>query len=422
VTAGFAKRDITPDFSVPMAGYYVPDRFSRGIHDRLYARALVFSGMSPLVLLQLDLLNLDRLCMERLSQGMEAFGLDRSRLLVCAVHTHSGYGGFFDPAQGINRELEPLLGKADPALADLVVNQSLAAIEEALKEGVETMVRINRGDITALGTNRHDPALPCDTGLFMVELYRMDRKKALLYNLSCHPTVMNGENRLLSADFAGSAAARLENSPGGYDLVLFINGSAGDMSTRFTRRESSFAECERFGDLVAGAVKALRGGVFFPLEKADIRYYSLALQRRELPGLNEAEEELEASRQRLQALKLTGSDPGTLRKAESFLEGAQMRLLAAKYQKDSPDRETAVETGILRINDRTVVCVPLELFSTLALVLKKEKGVEIFGYANELKGYLADREAYANRDYEALSSEFECGEGERYVELVSALL
>jgi hypothetical protein len=41
---------------------------------------------------------------------------------------------------------------------------------------------------------------------------------------------------------------------------------------------------------------------------------------------------------------------------------------------------------------------------------------------NELHGYLADREAYDGMEYEALSSEFKCGEGERYIELVSTLV
>ncbi|MDR2663618.1 MAG: neutral/alkaline non-lysosomal ceramidase N-terminal domain-containing protein [Treponema sp.] len=434
---GFSRRDMTPDFPVPLAGYLV-NRVSRGVHDRLYARALAFDGREasgPVVLLQLDLLNLDRVCMDRIHEGIAAFGLRKDQLLVCAVHTHSGFGGIFDPHEGINRELEPLLGAPDPRLADLVVRESLSAVEEALGERVETMVRIRRGLLEGLGTNRHDPDLPCDKTLLLIEFCRMDHKKILLYSISCHPTVLNGENLLVSADFAGAAAGKLEisggNVPGGYDLAVFINGAAGDMSTRFTRTESSFAECDRYADLIVKAIEGLKKGVFLPLEKVTLRYHRTGLYRAKIEDEKIAEERLENARQALETLRQQEASPEEIRRAESFVEGAQITLLKSRRAQDpagggeiqyAGGEEIPVETGILRINSSVIVCVPFELFSTLALMLKREKRADVFGYVNALRGYLADRESYDDMEYEALSSEFKRGEGERYIELVSALL
>jgi hypothetical protein len=448
---GFSRRDITPDFPVPLAGYQV-NRVSRGVHDRLYARALAFDGgeaSAPAVLLQLDLLNLDRLCMERIREGIAAFGLGRDRLLVCAAHTHSGVGGIFDPGEGINRELEPLLGAPDPRLADLVVRESLSAVEEALGERVETMVRIRRGALEGLGTNRHDPDLPCDKSLLLIEFCRLDSKKILLYSVSCHPTVMNGENLLLSADFAGAVAEKLEKSgvpppdlsgktgkdvPGAadaYDLVIFINGAAGDMSTRFTRKESSFAECGRYGDLILGAVESLKKGVFLPLERVTLCYHKIGLCGAKARDEKSAEILLEESLKNLETLRQKKVTPEKIRRAESFVEGARINLLKSRHAgrtglkgeiRHDGGEEIPVETGILKINTSVIVCVPFELFSTLALALKREKQVDVFGYANATHGYLADRESYDNMEYEALSGEFKRGEGERYIELVSALL
>ncbi|MDR1142911.1 MAG: neutral/alkaline non-lysosomal ceramidase N-terminal domain-containing protein [Spirochaetaceae bacterium] len=454
---GFSRRDITPDFPVPLAGYLV-SRVSRGVHDRLYARALAFDGREasgPVVLLQLDLLNLDSICMNRIHEGIAAFGLRKDQLLVCAIHTHSGFGGIFDPGKGINRELEPLLGAPDPRLADLVVRESLSAVEEALAERVETMVRIRRGVLEGLGTNRHDPDLPCDKSLLLIEFCRMDYKKILLYSTGCHPTVLNGENLLLSADFAGAVAGKLEKSgpdpsppaefslsgkpggdvsgrPDGYDLVIFINGAAGDMSTRFTRNESSFAECGRYADLILGAIEGLKKGVFLPLERVTLRYHTAGLCRATIQDEKNAEERLKESRQTLETLRQKEASPKEIRRAESFVEGAQINLLTSRHAKGhaglnsetgcTGGEEIPVETGILRINASVIVCVPFELFSTLALMLKREKQADVFGYANVLRGYLADRESYDNMEYEALSSEFRRGEGERYIELVTALL
>jgi hypothetical protein len=440
---GFAKRDITPAYSVPMAGY-LADRMSDGVHDRLYARALAFSGIPPAdgsksnttILLQLDLLNLDHLCMEKIRDGISPMGLKKEQLLVCAIHTHSGFGGIFDIEQGINRELLPLLGTPDPLLVDLVVNKSLEAIEEAIKGEMETTVRINKGILEGLGTNRHGNKLPCDDSFFIIELYRLDGKKVLLYNLCCHPTVLNGKNLQLSADFAGAAAAKLEGTDSGYNLVLFVNGSAGDMSTRFTRNGSSFEECERYADMIIAVIKAIKKGVYLPLEKVQVKYHELSLQRAEISDVESAKANLAAAQQKLEELTLLkdssvgnpGAGSGEIRRAESFVEGAKINLFKAKYagRENGDGKRTGdtiqIETGILQINNQCIVCSPFELFSTLALPLKKEKNVEMFGYVNELHGYLADREAYDSMDYEALSSEFKRGEGERYIELVSALV
>ena len=71
--------------------------------------------------------------------------------------------------------------------------------------------------------------------------------------MACHPTVLNGENLMLSADFPGA----LESCFADAEMVAFVNGSCGDMSTRFTRRESSFAEMERMAQLAADQLKTL---------------------------------------------------------------------------------------------------------------------------------------------------------------------
>jgi hypothetical protein len=429
---GFARINITPGFPVPLAGY-ITNRISQGVHDKLYARALFFEGgeCDPLVLLQLDLLELDRVCLDKIYQilkndskenSVDALLLvDKNNILICATHTHSGFGGIFDTAHGINRELIPLFGEHNSALVDFLVTRCVEAITIAACNCVETTIKINRGTIKGLGTNRHNPDIPCDNSLFVMEFVRLDGKKILLYNLSCHPTVLNGENLFLSADFPGAVAGKLEAIPDAYDMVVFVNGSAGDMSTRFTRKESSFEECNRYANIIVDALSGLKNGVFLSLKKADLRYHTFSLQKAAIPDPQKARENLQNALQGLEELKGQNADAATLRKAASLIEGAQINLLKASYVDEVPGNIT-VETGILRINDTTIVCSPFELFSSLALILKEKKQVECFGYVNCLEGYLADCDAWNNLDYEALSGNFKYGEGERYIELVSALI
>ena len=415
---GFSRKDITPDFPVPMAGYFVPDRISQGVHDKLYVRALYFEGSEkgPLLILQMDLIGLDKICLEKINQ------IEKNSL-ICATHTHSGFGGFFDTSHGINRELLPLLGENNPALVEFVVTKCAEAITEAKQNSEETTIRINHGSIDGFGTNRRRVDIPYDNSVFTMEFCRDDQKKILLYNLSCHPTVLNSENKLLSADFPGAVAGKLEAVPGGYDMVVFINGSAGDVSTRFTRQASSFEECRRYANLAAETIGEMQNGAFLPLEKAELHYHALSLKRAVVPDPDNARDHLQKAKQDLEKLKNQNAGTSAVRKAFSIVEGAHINLIKAEsagsYETSS---EKTIETGILKINDVTIVCSPFELFSSLALILKKKKQVECFGYVNCVNGYLADIDAWDNLDYEALSGDFLRGEGERYIEMVSALV
>ncbi|MDR2049508.1 MAG: neutral/alkaline non-lysosomal ceramidase N-terminal domain-containing protein [Treponema sp.] len=434
VRLGFAKKDITPDFPVHLAGYFSKDRFSEGIHDRLYARCLAFTGgTKPVALLHLDLLFLDGFCVDRIRKSVESLGLAKDNLLVCCTHTHSGYGGFLDTGRGLSRAMVPLNGAFDERIAGFLAGKCFDAVSGALADAAAGSVSLgmNRGKIRGLSANRRDPALPCDDDLFIMEFFREDGKKILIYNLSCHPTVLDGTNRLISADFAGAAAALLERVPagaalsgpgnGGYDLVLFINGSAGDMSTRFTRRESSFAECERFGALIRDAVAELSGGGSAALEDLRLDYHRIDLKSAKIPDRAAAEENLARAKKNLEEVRGQTPDPGHIRKAESLAEGAEINLLKALYA-EPPGETIPVEAGILTVNGQTILCSPFELFSSLALGLKaRHPRVELFGYVNAVKAYLADRSAYDAMEYEALFSEFERGQGEYYVEKAAEL-
>ena len=422
---GFSKKDITPDFPVPMAGYF-ENRISQGINDRLFVRALYFNidSQDPIVLLQYDLLCLDKICLDKvygaLKDGKNA-PIPKNRIAVFCTHTHSAFGGLLDMEEKINQELQPLFGESSHILIDLVVKQSIEAVSEAAKNCMETALRINKGTINGVGTNRRNKDIPCDNSLFIMEFLREDKKKILLYNYSCHPTVLNKTNLFLSADFPGSVAAKLEGND--YDMTVFINGSAGDISSRFTRQQSSFSECERYAKIIIDTINKSIKGDFLPLEKIDLQYHRITLNLAEFLEPQQARDNLQDAIHDLIDLKKKGADTAMLRKAASNIEGALMSLIKISSL-DSKETEISrtVTIALLKINASVILCSPFELFSSLALVIKNKKNIECFGYLNKLEGYLADCDAWDNLDYEALSGDFSRGEGERYIDLVSALI
>ncbi len=419
---GYAVRDITPDMPCFLAGY-AHTRACAGVHDPLYARALVFAetGRAPVILLQLDLLNLDNLSYARLLERLQPLGIQKEQLLICCSHTHSAFGGIFDTEHGINRELKNMLGEQNEVLLNFLTERCAAVIKAAQEKMHEVKARVFQGTITGVGTNRHAADIASDTGLFAIEFFLDNGEKLLLYNLSCHPTVLGANNKLISADIPGAVNAKLQTE---YGSVVFINGSCGDMSTRFTRKESSFSECDRLADLIVAKLKMFTASAApsRSLPGVSLRYRTICLEEAPVEDYETATEKLRQAEQHLESVKQSTDDPKAIRIAESFVEGAMINQIKSQYCEPSASPEIAVEAGFLSLCGRTVVCSPFELFSSLALQLKHDVAVEMFGYVNALNGYLADSEAYDSMEYEAVSSRFKQGQGERYVALVRALL
>lgn len=78
-------------------------------------------------------------------------------------------------------------------------------------------------------------------------------KTLLLYNYACHPTVTGPENLMITADFPYAVEQSLN-----YDVVMFVNGNAGNISTRFTRRDSSFEQVEIYRTELSETLQGLK--------------------------------------------------------------------------------------------------------------------------------------------------------------------
>src|SRR5512132_1088298 len=87
LTAGVARVEITPPIGFPMGGYAARSGPSTGIHDPLYATALVLkTDELTLAIISCDLLSFP-------SERVVSLARDRrlaDHVLIAASHTHSG--------------------------------------------------------------------------------------------------------------------------------------------------------------------------------------------------------------------------------------------------------------------------------------------------------------------------------------------
>ena len=89
--AGAASVDITPPVGTPMAGYYA-ERLSQGVHDPLYAKAVVMeSGGKKAALVCLDLISTTAPMVDEARREIEkTTGVPGADVMISATHAHTG--------------------------------------------------------------------------------------------------------------------------------------------------------------------------------------------------------------------------------------------------------------------------------------------------------------------------------------------
>jgi predicted dinucleotide-binding enzyme len=186
--------------------------------------------------------------------------------------------------------------------------------------------------------------------------------------------------------------------------VLFANGAAGDVSTRFTRLAQDITEVERVGSgLAQAAVTALASAtaVFGPIrnERQTVNLPPRSLAEYVQTPKGQANQDQSAAEQRKQITRQQGA------------------ALLAKLVEVGPDAIPAsFDLEAWSVGEIVLVAVPGELFASLGAQIARDSSTLVVGYANGYIGYLADEAAYAAETYEGLSSPFAPGAGELVVE------
>lgn len=421
---GYARECINPPIGSGLAGYEY-ERYAEGIHDDLYARIIAIEQEKTLVLVELDLIAADNYFIELLSMELlRKFGIDKESVFVSCIHTHSGPGGIFNQDTPLSRGSKYIFNEYNDGYVHWLIAQICSGVYKCLSNLAEFNMTYKRSALAGVGLNRRHPSIPVDDELQLILFTREDGKKVILYNYACHPTVLSKYNMQISADFPGETACLLE-SRSDIGLAVFFNGACGDVSTRFTRKESSFKEAERIGDILAGELLKLASQPL-ELEKVeDIKIGSgcISLKIKPLMTLDEAKAVAESARRDQEKAEAEGVAGSELRLYQSKFEGAVNNLHLVKSLEGIEFLE--VRYKIIKMNSRYLVYIPGELFTSLGLMLKRrfaDKSIIISCYGNGYVGYIPDVEAYRQGGYETASTPFAEGEGEKLIQNIIATI
>jgi neutral ceramidase len=426
---GTAAVKISPPTGTPMAGYYYA-RGSQEVLDDLYAKATVLDdGNTKVALVVCDLISLPRYTVADARKLIEQqTGIPGSHVMISATHTHTGPslsresvrdnqdGGSSDPARKYTLELPSRIAQA---VAEANGKLKAAAVSYArehedrlsycrrfwMKDGT---VGWNPGK---LNPNVIRPVSPIDPEVGVVYFETTDEKPLLTYvNFALHADTTGGTK--ISADYPGALSRRLADYRGPDMLTIFANGACGNLNhinVNWAGRQSSPAEANRLGTVLAASVfKAYMD--LKPVGDTTLRVRSQVL-RLPLPKITpEDVQEAEAI--------VAKKD-----KAKFMEQVRAYKVLDVEKRAGTPQE---VEVQVITMGDTLAwVSLPGEIFVELGLSIKAASPfaqTQIAELANGSIGYIPNRSAYMEGNYEVESARCAEGSGEMLVQAAVRML
>ncbi|MDQ3686974.1 MAG: neutral/alkaline non-lysosomal ceramidase N-terminal domain-containing protein [Acidobacteriota bacterium] len=411
LSAGFSKVCISPPVGSPLAGFAARQDVSAGIHDDLYARALVLlNEQATVALVSVDVLALPNDFVRSVRAAIQnATGIGPGCVIVASTHTHSGpvtIRTFFNPD-----------GSVDQSYMNRLADAITEAVATAWRNRFPARVGVGACHVEGVGVNRRNPdRQPVDREAGIIKVEDAEgRARAVFINYACHPTVLGPDNLLVTGDFPAFAVKEVEEALGQGGFAMFVNGTQGNISMGHSSELSAigiitpgrtFERAAELGHLLAEAtLNALPAIETTDAPALGAASMTVGLPAKKYPPAEETERALRGAEERL-ARVTAGGDGEQLNRAKSEHLYASIENFYAGEVRALADGLLPVELQGLRVGDAIFLAVPAEVFVEVGLRLKQVAPQKTFivGIANGYIGYLPTREAHEVGGYEVVSS------------------
>ena len=281
-SVGYARVDITPTESLPLAGYgNTMQRMSAGVLDPLFATCIAITdgSGSTLLICTVDLINtVDFYCDPARDAISKRFGIPREAIVFSATHTHSApdmIQAAYEPIIRYKDQLvEKLTEMAGAALADRMpatmlgghtYNEGMNFVRHYILED-GSFAGDNFGDFDAAPIRGH--VSEADRQLQLVKFCREDGRDILMVNWQAHPTKAStrasefgwAHRPYISADFVGACRKYVEEKTG--LRFAYFQGAAGNINSRSrVKAEDGPEEPTPYGQLLGDHILAAMDGL-----------------------------------------------------------------------------------------------------------------------------------------------------------------
>lgn len=400
IRAGVARIDLTPpaEIEATLGGY--GERMSRpaeGVHDRVFAKAIVFAGQNRrFVLVTADVLGFPPPVKRAVVDRLKKDGWTSAQVMLLPSHSHTSIEMMqINPKNDLKI---PQLGLFSQQVYEWTVSRLVEVIQAASEHLEAVSIGTTRIELRGWNSNRRHRGGTVDPDLTVTRIDKHSGKPlVVLVNWTAHPTFMSGEDMMFSGGWPGHMQRTLEALIGGGITAMYYNGAEGDQRplARPDSGNSHWERAERYGrELALVVAKAYRGIQTDADVKFDYRLQPITLPKRVAHP----------------QFRKTGG-------AEYGLNDQRMeRLLSVLVP-------SKTASGVLRLGDLLVVGIPGELAAELGLEIKHAAAeitdarfVTIGGLANEWVSYMLPRREYEKGGYESSVSFYGASLGETIVE------
>ena len=428
---GFARTDVSPTESVPLAGFgRSSTRMSEGVSDPLLATCLAFTtGDDTVLVFGMDLSNMYPPLPSFRDDVAAATGLTRDKVMFCATHTHSAPHLSNGNEPSIPRYCEFLRGKLVEVALQAMADRKAAtlSVSDIQTRNMNFVRRYVLADGTYAGDNYGHFNLspiaghetPGDRQLQVVKITREGGRDILIVNFQGHPHKGAKYNFYhATSDLVYYFRQQLETDTDCYSV--YFSGSSGNMNcTSRIPEENITADYMEHGRALAQyaleATKTLR-----PVDTGDVRHIQLFYKGR----CNHSEDH------KLEAARVVAERWENGAKSADSLVGYE-DIISSPYHASSIITKAArpetmdVELCGLSFGDVAMVFAPFELYSELGESIKASspfKTTFVCCYSNALFSYMPTLLAFEHGGYGPGNCRFEPGTGEILVEQFGSIL
>ena len=383
--AGVSTKDITPPLRTRLSDQA---RYNTGVHDPLFAKALVLDdGENAVAIVCLDLCIADvEFCDELRERIRERTGIEYA--LINFSHTHSapllGIGfteGNDEPheikwTEGINQSIPEAVEEAYANRIPVSLNAGRAPAQVGFNRR-----HMNEDGVVTMGLNKAGAVVPWVNVLHVRA--EDGQTLAVLFEHAAHPVIVHATSTLTGADYPVFAIQRVKEELGEDATVMFAQGCGANINGYPLQGgwEKAEAAGRKLGDAV---LEAVRDTTEIKADKLNLRSIHITLPTRELPTMEQWEE----ASTRLKILDL---------RAYATREEQLNKIREAIERGEQPEVVLEVNTVMLG-SEWCLVATQHEMFCEYELWVDENAPFDhtmVFGYTNGNKTYIATDEDVA---------------------------
>lgn len=382
---GYSELIINPIKETRLVGMGDSKPKANEIEGDLYVRCIIFNeGNRNVAIISLDSLAISYNIAERVKENIiKSFDLNIEVVISC-THTH------YAPSI-LNH---PYLCRVDEEYLTLLSEKIIEVISKCvlnMKENIN--IRYNYCFFDEIGKSRITGLDSKNIFLQRLDFFSDKENIVTIVLHNCHPTILSVENNKISSEYPGETIEKLK-ARNKDTFFMFLQGAAGDISTRTTRRGQDYNEVNRMANILTGKVMELDKGESEPIINMSLKT--------EIFNINHNIKTLENF---TISQSISNREKETIQMALGYLQ----ELGENKEYLDNKVRITKV-----KLNDINLVFNPCELFSSY-LNNFDVSNTMVIGYSDGYLGYILDKNV-SDSSYEYIVNTISMEETNKIIE------